>query len=231
MFNEFLSLFLKSNCPLCERSAKNILCSYCREKLQSCQLSQPYFSLSSDFFLFAWGKYDSYLKRAIAQLKYDKKKEIGELMGNWLGEKWLQMGKKREYPSLIITPIPLHKEKLKMRGFNQAELIASGFCDVTGYSLKPNLLSRVKNTSAMFSLKKEEREGNMKEAFELGKDYKTVKSSAQILIIDDIYTTGATVKEAKQKLKQGKLTVIGVAVVSTGVSFSPSTSVNFNCEL
>ncbi|MBL1209275.1 ComF family protein [Geminocystis sp. GBBB08] len=214
MLNNFLSLFLKSNCPLCQRSADPIICRYCEQKLLRCQLTNYKQFGQPDFLLFSWGKYDNYLKKAIAKLKYDQNKVLGELFGNWLGEAWLKSGNKKKYPRLIIIPIPLHQDKLKTRGFNQAELIADGFCQVTGYKMKTNLLLRVKNTEAMFSLTPEERKKNINQAFSFGKDYEKVNKSENILIIDDIYTTGTTVNEARQLLTKGKLNTIGVATVS-----------------
>ncbi|BAQ60966.1 ComF family protein [Geminocystis sp. NIES-3708] len=214
MLNNFLSLFLKSNCPLCQRNADNIICQYCEQKLLSCQLTNYKQFGQSDFLLFAWGKYDSYLKRAIAALKYDKNKAIGELLGNWLGEAWLQSGNKKKYPQLMVIPIPLHEDKLKTRGFNQAELIANGFCQVTGYPLQRKLLMRIKNTEAMFGLNPQQRQKNISQAFCLGKDYTKINKYNKILIIDDIYTTGITVNEAIQVLNKVKLKTIGVATVS-----------------
>lgn len=213
MLNNFLSLFLKSNCSLCKRNADNIICQYCEQKLLSCQLTNYKQFGQDDFLLFPWGKYDNYLKRAIATLKYNDNKAIGELFGNWLGEAWLKSGNKKKYPQLTVIAIPLHKRKLKTRGFNQAQLIADGFCQITGYQQQKELLIKIKDTEAMFGLNPHQKEKNIKEAFCLGKDYAKVNKSQHILIIDDIYTTGTTVKEAIQILKQGKLKILGVAIV------------------
>ncbi|WP_017296062.1 ComF family protein [Geminocystis herdmanii] len=214
MLNNFLSLFLKSNCPLCQRSSDKIICRYCEQKLRHCQLTKyKQFSLQN-YLLFSWGKYDDYLRRSIASLKYDKNKEIGELFGNWLGKAWLESGYKKTYAQLTVIPIPLHPEKLKTRGFNQAELIARGFCDVTGYPLKTQLLIRVKNTEAMFSLTPQQRKANMEKAFSIGKDYEKINKMQQILIIDDIYTTGTTVNEGIKVLSNAKLKTLGVATIS-----------------
>lgn len=214
MLNNFLSLFLKSNCPLCQRNATNIICQYCQQKLLSCQLTNYKQFGKSDFLLFVWGKYDNYLKQAIAALKYDKNKAIGELLGNWLGEAWLESGNKKKYPQLIVIPIPLHEDKLKTRGFNQAELIANSFCQVTGYPLQKKLLMRIKNTEAMFGLNPQQRQKNISQAFCVGKDYAKINKNGKILIIDDIYTTGITVNEAIQVLNKAKLKTIGVATIS-----------------
>lgn len=219
MFKQFLSLFLQANCPICQRTAEDIICRYCEQKLLSCQLDNPQQFWQGKLPLFVWGKYDGYLKKAIAGCKYDLHSEIGELLGELLGKKWLELDLIKRYPNLTVMPIPLHSKKLKIRGFNQAELIAKNFCEVTGYQHLPYLLSRVKETKAMFGLSATERITNIKNAFFTGKDYGKYKRNNPILIIDDIYTTGTTVKEAIEALEKLHIKTLGVAVTAkTGIN-------------
>jgi ComF family protein len=168
--------------------------------------------------LFSWGKYDRDLKRAIASLKYQNQPEIGEILGRWLGESWLKSGYCQKYPHLIVIPVPLHQDRIKIRGYNQAELIARGFCQITRYSLKNNLVMRTKNTEAMFGLNLVQRQENIQKAFRVSQGYQQIKTSQQILIIDDIYTTGTTVRAIKKILDQVNLQTIGVATVSNSSS-------------
>ena len=215
MFNRLLSLFLKPNCPLCQRTADDVFCQYCIDKLSSCKLRHSHEKLiQADFVLFSWGKYDRDLKRAIASLKYQHHPEIGEILGNWLGQAWLKSGNKQKYPHLIVIPVPSHRDKIKIRGYNQAELIARGFCQVTRYPLKNNLVLRKINTQAMFGLNLSQRRKNIKQAFRISDSYQQLKTSQKILIIDDIYTTGTTVDEIKRILENAQLQTIGVATVS-----------------
>ncbi|HIK38880.1 MAG: ComF family protein [Geminocystis sp.] len=215
MLKLFLDLFLKQNCPLCGTVAEDRLCYYCQQKLADCQLEGDFFWLEEGFFLFSWGKYDGHLRRCITLLKYNGRRELGELFGQWLGEKWIVCNHQRRYKQLIVVPIPIHEQKLKTRGYNQAELVAQGFCKITGYTLQPHLLLRVKNTKAMFGLKPTERQENIRQAFQLAKDYKRkINPNTPILIMDDIYTTGTTVREAKAVLAKGKLKTVGVATLS-----------------
>ncbi len=214
MLNRLLSLFLKPNCPLCQRSANDVFCDYCATKILSCQLANHQTFVKPNFLLFAWGKYDRELKRSIAQLKYNQQPEIGHILGIWLGKAWLQSANKEKYPHLTVIAIPASAQKMKIRGYNQAELIARGFCQLTGYNLKNNLLIRQKDTEAMFGLNPLQRKENIQQAFSIGKDYAKIKKTQQILIIDDIYTTGTTVNEAKQVLNKAGLKTIGVATVS-----------------
>ena len=211
MLKQLLSVFLESRCPFCQRTAATTICEYCGKKLLAHQF-QPgdRLKLQRDLSVFAWGKYDGQLKRAIALMKYNNKPELGRLLGKLLGEVWLNSELIKFQHEVTVVPIPLHRKKLKDRGFNQAEIIAKGFCQVTGYSLESKALIRVRNTKAMFDLNPEERSKNLQDAFSIGN--KLPKDP--VLLVDDIYTMGTTVKESTRVLRQYRIKVVGVAVAA-----------------
>lgn len=215
MLKSFLDLFLKPNCPLCERPAQKEICIYCEKQLKQLEYSSAEIFWQGDLPVFIWGNYGGILKRAIAALKYDQKAHLGELFGYWLGEKWLTSSIFKQYKNLIIVPIPLHEKKLKIRGFNQAEIIAKGFCQITRYPLKAQGLSRIKNTEALFGLNLIEREKEIKDSLILGKDFQQKLPNFPVLLLDDIYTTGTTVKEAKKVLENHNIKVIGVVALAS----------------
>lgn len=215
MFKNLLSIFLQENCPLCESSTSEELCYFCQKQLKSCQLKNNKKFWQGDLPLFVWGGYDGKLKQAIAALKYDKHPQIGELLGFWLGETWQNCSLIPSKITPLIIPVPLHKSKEKIRGFNQAEIIARAFCQVTKYSLKPKGLMRIRQTKPMFDLTFEEKESNIKGAFKLGKSLENHSLSRPVLLVDDIYTTGTTVKEAARILGNKGIRVLGVVAVST----------------
>jgi ComF family protein len=211
MLKSFLSIFLQENCPLCQRSTEQEICRDCLGQLQSQKLKNPPQLWSGECPLFAWGNYEGKLKQAIATLKYDRRPQLGEVMGQWLGETWQEaalLQKKR----LTVISIPIHRHKLKERGFNQAEIIARGFCQVTGDRLQPNALIRIRDTQAMYGLKPQEREQNLKNAFKIGKN---IDSKNPVLLIDDIYTTGTTAREVTKYLRSHHVPVVGIATLST----------------
>jgi ComF family protein len=213
MLENLLSLFLKSNCPLCDRAASDYVCQYCQRQLQSCQFKNPGQFWSGDLPLFVWGKYQGKLKQAIAAFKYDNSPQLGELMGEWLARSWLDSPiSKRVKP--IVIPIPLHHNRLQERGFNQAELIAKSFCRVTGDRLLAKGLQRVQDTKAMFGLSALERENNIGQAFCLKESLKQNRPKLPILLIDDIYTTGTTVKAAAKLLNSYHIKVLGVGAIA-----------------
>ncbi len=208
-----LNLFLKANCPLCDRTAEQTLCRYCLRQLQDCQLPQPDRYWQGDLPLFAWGKYEGTVKQAIGKLKYNGYTSIADLYGELLAQSWQQSA--LTLPTkLIVVPIPLHPEKLAARGFNQAEAIARRFCQVTGNRLDLSL-HRTRATVAQFGLSKAARQANVSDVFALA-PHATLTPSSTVLLIDDIYTTGATVRSATDVLRSRQINVCGVAVVATG---------------
>lgn len=213
LIDRALNLFLRPNCPLCNRTSEHVFCKYCQRQIQDCQLLQPDRYWRGDLPLFAWGKYESSVKQSIGKLKYDGHKSIGNVYGEWLAGSWQKFMPSEIATKLVVIPIPLHPEKLVSRGFNQAELIARGFCQTTGARLELSL-QRNRSTIAQFGLSKSARQENVAGAFTLVNSH--LKSGDRVLLIDDIYTTGATVRSAASVIRAINVDVCGVAVIATG---------------
>jgi ComF family protein len=212
MFKQLLSVFLESRCEFCQRTTSDVLCKYCWQKLSSHQLAKSdRLQLNRTQAVFAWGKYDGQLKRAITLMKYQGKPEIGNVLGTLLGQAWLESKLMKLQPKVTVVPIPLHRNKQKARGFNQAEVMAKSFCQITGYQLNTQALIRIKETEAMFNLETlTARAKNLQGALQIGAKL----PKYPVLLLDDIYTTGTTVKESIKVLQQKKIEVIGVAVAA-----------------
>lgn len=212
-FNGFLNLFLKPNCPLCNRPADAQLCHDCERQVRRCQFRCGT-QVRQEVPVFIWGEYKGALKRAITTMKYHNHPEIAQPLGSWLGQTWLKFAE-LPFNQVVVVPIPMFAEKQKKRGFNQAELISRSFCQVTGLPLKSKGLERVRQTEAQFGLSAKQRQENLKDAFCLGPDLRRRSSASSVLIVDDIYTTGATVQAAIQVFKQYKIPVVGVVAIAT----------------
>jgi ComF family protein len=228
---EFLPFLFYGRCPICDRTCPQILCPSCQQHLQSCKLEPkqlPQVVLPSHLSLLAWGYYQGSLKQAIAALKYEPPHPriallLGEMLAQAWFNQWLSQGKSA--PALTVVPIPLHAEKLKTRGFNQAELIAQSFCRATGLEHKPNGLERVRPTEPQFSLSLPQRQQNLCQAFALGQDFRAKRPTHPILLLDDIYTTGATTNSALAVLQGSGIEVYGIATVAlTPQRQSPTSS-------
>ncbi len=214
--------FLSPRCTLCnrpcDRVADSILCGTCERQVRATRRSQPLEVASVDHPLpvFAWAHYDGHLRRSIAQLKYERIRAIGTWLGQQMAEAWVAQGLHRHYPQLIVVPIPMFSAKEKIRGYNQAAVIASQFAQSVGYRYCPKLLRRDRETQAQYGVEARSRSANLQGAFTLGSVPK-LNSTNHILMVDDIYTTGATVRSAGTTLTQGHLTVWGVAVAARPV--------------
>ncbi|MGD1951205.1 MAG: ComF family protein [Leptolyngbyaceae cyanobacterium] len=166
--------------------------------------------------------YQNVLKQTLTSLKYGNQAELGLWLGYLLGQ-WWQSNQAGHYQELVVVPIPLHKQRLQQRGYNQAALIAKGFCRATRSPLAEHSLVRVRATDAMHRLGANERIINLAGAFQLGNRLPPIRCS--ILLIDDIYTTGTTGNIAASLLRQAGYTVIGIATVAQAVLSSRSAEV------
>jgi len=136
---------------------------------------------------------------------------IDKPRGMQLGENTSEQISSSKNSDFVLLPIPLSRKRLKWRGFNHAELIALAIADSFQVPLYSNVIQKTKNTVPQMSLKKEERLQSMKGVFEVS-DPKNI-ANKKILLIDDVYTTGATMEEAARVLKEaGAKQVFGVTV-------------------
>ena len=220
----WFNLLLESSCPLCQRSTANTFCLDCDRQLQRGSLPNPAAQWHGvgpeELPLFAWGKYGGMLKRALACLKYDQQSEVARPLGQWLGQAWLQQGPQpfistpATTAELVVVPIPLHADKLRQRGYNQAELLAQSFCDRTGLPLLRHGLIRVRATEAQFGLSQVARSQNLAAAFDLNPTVWRSQRRRSVLLLDDIYTTGSTVQSAAQTLRSHGIKVCGVVAIA-----------------
>lgn len=232
MFSSLLRTFLSPPCPLCERPGHPVFCRDCERQLDNCQITSTTVvragrdsaadtsdaaasSAASPSPIFAWGTYGGALKRAIHLMKYENRPEIGSMLGQRLGESWLaRSAQYRSRRPLVLVPVPLHRDRLRQRGYNQAELIASRFSTVTGVPCLPAGLLRVKATAAQHQLSPKDRRHNLKGAFRLGPDWTIDRMSSRVLLVDDIYTTGTTARAAATELRRAGISVMGIAAAA-----------------
>lgn len=207
-----LDMVFRPSCPLCDRTAQHRVCLSCARQIQHCQHPDPNRYWQGSLPLFVWGHYGGVLKQAIATLKYDNHPELAEPLGQWAGQTWRQAGRTTSH--LVVLPIPMYREKQKQRGFNQAELLAQSFCQITRLPLKANGLVRIRATEAQFGLSVKERQKNLAGAIQVAPPARTQLKGKRILLFDDIYTTGATARAAATALQQAGLQVVGIVAIA-----------------
>ena len=133
---------------------------------------------------------------SIYRLKYGGRQEYAAFFGE---ETAYYLGSFiREVKPDALIPIPLHKNRFRRRGYNQAELLAKALGKQTGIPVASDYLCRIRNTTPLKMLNPAERQNNLKKAFIIGQNDVKLKTA---IIIDDIYTTGSTVDEAARTLQ------------------------------
>jgi ComF family protein len=213
LLKPLLNLFLESPCPLCQRSTGDDFCRACQRQVQQCQLLNPQQCWSDSLPLFVWGDYSGALRRAIAVFKYENQPQLARPLGHWLAHSWLTHAPTAAKRPLVV-PIPMHPAKQKKRGYNQAELLAATFCDITRLPLNRQGLKRVRSTEAQFTLSNTNRDQNLKGAFQVEKELFRANPSTPVLLVDDIYTTGATARAAVQTLRDCHIDVLGMVAIA-----------------
>lgn len=164
--------------------------------------------------------YRGIVKKLLYQFKYkpflsDLKIPLGKLFYEGLIQQEAFVKFVGKNPILIA--VPLHSQREKSRGYNQSELLAKQLSVHLGIKYLPNVLRRKINTKAQFSLKKEERRVNLKGAFDFNLKFKESLIGKRIILVDDITTTGSTLRECTKILKRGGVgAVLGVTLAHEG---------------
>lgn len=132
---------------------------------------------------------ESYFRRIVHELKYKDRKRIGEVMGRYMAT---EMKNSTFFEGIdVIMPVPLHKKKLRKRGYNQSEWLARGLSQTTGIPVDAGSLIRVVHTDTQTKKRQYDRWQNIQTVFQLTNP--AGYTGKHILIVDDVLTTGATI--------------------------------------
>lgn len=142
--------------------------------------------------------YGLYERSILMDFKYGNKPYIGRKLAEIYADRIACEDLKYD----IIVPVPIHDERMMERGYNQAEIITKVLAKICNVEYNGNALKRTGKTVAMRSLSPFERRENLKGAFEVLSAERKAIEGKNILLIDDIYTTGATADECAAVLKE-----------------------------
>lgn len=210
--NFILDLLFPKFCLNCKREGK-YLCEDCQAILEISGLhrSLPLGKNLNDLYWAVEYK-NPLVKKLIQSFKYEPfVKELSKSLASLIINHFSLLENQPEFKDFILIPIPLEKRKLRWRGFNQAEEIAKELAKFLNLSVINNVLIKTKETLPQVELDEEKRKENVKGVFSV-KNKEIIKNK-KILLIDDVYTTGATMEEGADTLKKsGAKEVIGVVV-------------------
>jgi ComF family protein len=180
-----------------------------------CQRIEPPFARAS-----AYGSYEGGLRELIHLLKYAAVRPAANVLGRMLAEAITELEPEFSSDHIAVIPVPLYRSKLRQREFNHAELIARAAVKLCAVDLgaasrlrfSPELLVRKRETPSQTGLTRHQRRENVRGAFALPHP-ETVKGR-EVLVVDDVFTTGATVSECARVLRRAGATKVWVATVA-----------------
>ncbi len=218
-----------SRLPVCEacleqiEPVEGIVCAICGEKIQTtlaqnnraplcglCQKKAPPFVQAA-----AYGSYAGILRDLIHLLKYDQIRQAAKVLGRLLADAIAGLETNFSDNRVVVIPVPLFKGKRRQRGFNQAELIATAALKLGNprrFELQTALLKRVRPTESQIGLTRHQRRENIRGAF--GVANKEGVTGKEVLLVDDVFTTGTTASECARVLLRSGASKVWVATVA-----------------
>ncbi|MDP2909515.1 MAG: ComF family protein [bacterium] len=190
------------------------LCEDCKSILEITGFHQKYSASNLKDLYFALS-YDNPLSKKLIQIFKCEPfvKELTRPLSSLIIAHFQLMDNKPDFSGFLIIPVPLGKRRMKWRGFNQSREIVEELASSSGLGLKvlSNILIKTKETLPQVELSDEERKKNIKGVFFCQNQEKI--RSKKILLVDDVYTTGATMAECARILREsGAKEIIGIAI-------------------
>ncbi|MGB9791653.1 MAG: ComF family protein [Thermacetogeniaceae bacterium] len=193
-------------CRLCGRFGKNFgeagVCQECSAE------GQPY------AFARSVAPYEGSVRYALHAFKFGGRRELAYPLGEVMAALVADLYPYKEFAAVV--PVPLHPARAQERRFDQAELLAGVISRCLGVPLAACALRRIRETPSQTTLKRESRLTNLRGAFAAGEDAPRLEGKS-VLLVDDVYTTGATVRECCDTLKGAGIESVYVVTLAAAV--------------
>jgi ComF family protein len=172
----------------------------------------------------AYGSYDSGLRELIHLLKFNGVRPAAGVLGRMLAESFAALEPGIDSESILVIPVPLYKTKRRQRGFNQAELIVraalKAYPQRNRFRLASEILLRTRETHSQIGLTSHQRRENLRGAFTVARAAEV--TGREVLLVDDVYTTGTTVSECARVLRRAGASKVWVATVARTLKLASS---------
>lgn len=230
------SLIYKENCVICgvvldsHRPCSKSESSLCKTCLKTVEILSGFpQGIFMGVEIYSASIYDGTMRHLIRKLKFNHKKDVASVLAEFLFtfyKKIEQYKKECNTPlpllqnlaqNTVIVPVPTNKENISQRGYNNVLEIAKEFSALLGVPYSKNLLVKIKNTKPQYKLSPKQREENVSGCFSINLKEAEKYKGKTLLIIDDIYTTGATIREIIRVLKKNNMENIFCITLSKAV--------------
>ena len=223
-----LDIIFPPFCGICGKPALSddrLICDNCRNSIE--ELEAPYclecrqflpdhhrcpYCAEATLTVYSLGYFDSSLRTILHDLKFNGLKPLGKMLGAGLAAMITSQAQRPKFD--LIVPVPLHRTRELLRGYNQAEVIADEISRILDVPIRPDLLFMTRRTRQQARLSAARREANIKGAYAVY-DQASVLKKATILLVDDVTTTGATLRENARALMSASAGRVIAAVVAT----------------
>ncbi|MBI1334072.1 MAG: ComF family protein [Armatimonadetes bacterium] len=198
-FERILGWVYPTKCPVCRMLSEEIPCRRCAQSLipERLRYVDPVAMVDE---LRAHYPYEGSASELVKALKYRRETALVDLMAGAVSEVFDQWDPEPDF----IVPVPIHRRRLAFRGFNQARLL----CEKLPSDLVTEHLVRIRATKPQVELKPEQRAKNLIGAFRCS----TSLVGKRVLLVDDVFTTGATAHECAKAMKEAGAAWVGVLV-------------------
>jgi ComF family protein len=223
ILSDFFALFFPNYCFGCSDGlvhGEEILCTQCIAELPRLDYFQLTDNPITDRFVgrlsikHGWAllkfQKSGIVQNLLHELKYNNHPEVGVKLGKILANSLLQHSVGSDID--LIIPVPLHKNRLRVRGYNQSAMIAIGVSEVLGIPFDDTAMIRLSATKTQTKKSKVDRWENVSQVFQVAKS--DVVSGKRIVLVDDVITTGATIEACAQKLLSAGAAEISVACLA-----------------
>ncbi len=213
MLEAIQNLIYTPKCGICGKLNKKYLCRECKKQLETYAIweivenKNPYILFDEQISIFS---YKALIRSEILSYKFGEDSYLYKTFANFLIKNQKVFQKIKSYD--IIIPVPISKKRKRERGYNQSLLIAREIGKNANIEVVENCLYKTKDTIEQSKLKREEREENAKNVYEVKNE--KILENKKILLIDDILTTGNTLNSCSKEIKKGKTNKIGVLVLA-----------------
>lgn len=208
MLEKIFEFIFPNSCGICGKIYKDWICPKCYYKLKP---ELRYMSYKEDQFkLYYVGEYEGTIRNLLLKFKFNESAYLANMFVEVIckNQNFAQNFKKYD----CVIPVPMYEKNKRIRGYNQSALLAKGIGSRLGIKYADNVLVKIKENNRQSELDGIHRAENVKNVY--GIQNSELIDNKRVILVDDIYTTGSTVKECIRVLRKNNVKIVDVVVIA-----------------